>query len=294
MTAVRKRTLAVAARVLGLEVRTLDETSFLLQEPNAGRRVVRIGSRDLRTHLLMGKRAARRGMPQVHQHMARLFIGDQVARLLRATGATCVLDVGANAGQWAKGLRRAGYAGRIISFEPVSATYARLAKAAADDPEWHVHNWALGATDGTAEIHAGDRLSSLLEPSDFGRSWRSRMGQMETETIQVRRLESVFPEVTAGLSEVRAFLKMDTQGFDLEVVRGAGAALDRVVGLQSEVACLPLYDGMPRLNEQLTSYEAAGFETVGFFPVTQHAATMRAIEMDLVMVRPDEVRDPQG
>jgi hypothetical protein len=120
------------------------------------------------------------------------------------------------------------------------------------------------------------------------------MGEMETETIAVRRLSSVFEEVTAAfaaeLGEVRAFLKMDTQGYDLQVLEGAGDALRHVVALQSEVACLPLYDGMPRLPEQLTAYEAAGFQTVGIFPVTQHPATMRAIEMDLLMVRPDEVR----
>jgi hypothetical protein len=83
---------------------------------------------------------------------------------------------------------------------------------------------------------------------------------------------------------------MDTQGYDLQVLEGAGDALQQVVALQSEVACLPLYDGMPRLPEQLSTYEAAGFQTVGIFPVTQHPATMRAIEMDLLMVRPDEVR----
>jgi FkbM family methyltransferase len=294
MTAARQQALAATAKMLGLQVRALDPRSFLLQEPDAQRRVVRIGAPDLETDLLMSRRTARHRMPRVHQHLARFLLGDQVARLLQATGVTCVLDVGANAGQWAKKLRKAGYAGRIISFEPVSSTYARLSKAAADDKEWHVHNWALGSTNGTAEIHSGDRLSSMLVPSDFGRSWKSSMDRMETETIQVRRLESVFPEVTAGLGEVRVFLKMDTQGFDLEVVRGAGTALDRVVGLQSEVSCLPLYDGMPRLPEQLTTYEAAGFETVGIFPVTQHAATMRAIEMDLVMVRRGEVREPHG
>jgi FkbM family methyltransferase len=157
-----------------------------------------------------------------------------------------------------------------------------------------VHPWALGADDGTAEIHTGDRLSSLLPPSDFGLEWKSRMGQMESETITVRRLDSIFAEVTAELPEeigqVRAFLKMDTQGYDLRVLQGAGAALDHVVALQSEVACVPLYDGMPRLPEQLTAYEAAGFQTVGIFPVSQHPATMRAIEMDLLMVRPEQVR----
>jgi FkbM family methyltransferase len=230
----------------------------------------------------------------VHQFLTRFMLADNVSRLLRVSKANCVLDVGANVGQFAKRLRRAGYEGRIHSFEPVSATYARLEKAAADDPEWHVHNVALGSSNSQAEINTADRLSSILPPSDFGRSWKDKMNTMGTETIQVRRLDSLFAEVTAGLSEPRAFLKMDTQGFDLEVVRGSGAALDHVVALQSEVSCLPLYDGMPRLPEQLTAFEAEGFEIVGIFPVTNQAATLRAIEMDLLMVRADALRDPQG
>ena len=290
----RKGALALTGRMLGMDVRELDEGCYVLQKPGAGRRVLRIGAPHLRTELLLGRGAGRKQMPRVQQQIARYLLGEQVVRLLRATDANCVFDVGANAGQFARELRRAGYRGRIVSFEPVASTFARLARSAADDPEWHVRPWALGATDGTAEINTGDRLSSLLAPSDFGREWKSRMGEMQTETIEVRRLDSVFSEVTDGLveehGEVRAFLKMDTQGYDLQVMAGASNALPLIVGLQSEVACVPLYDGMPRLPEQLTTYENAGFQTVGIFPVTQHPATMRAIEMDLLMVRPEEVR----
>lgn len=294
MTPRRKGALALTGRMLGMDLRELDEGCYVLQNPGSARRVLRIGAPHLHTDLLLGPSPARRQMPRVQRQMARYLLGEQLIRLLRGTDTNCVFDVGANTGQFAGELRRSGYRGRIVSFEPVGSTFDRLAESAADDAEWHVRPWALGATDGTAEIHTGDRLSSLLSPSEFGREWKTSMSEMETETIEVRRLDSVFADVTQGLldeqGEVRAFLKMDTQGYDLQVMAGAVKALPLVVGLQSEVACVPLYDGMPRLPEQLTSYEDAGFQTVGIFPVTQHPATMRAIEMDLLMVRPEEVR----
>ena len=137
-------------------------------------------------------------------------------------------------------------------------------------------------------------MSSMLPASEFGKGWSDKLQQQTTETIQVRRLESVLAEAAAGLDPVRAYLKMDTQGFDLQVFEGAEAALDAVVAMQSEMSCVPIYDGMPRLPQQWAVYEDAGFEAVGVYPVTRDAPTLRAIEFDLVMVRAAEVRRPQA
>ena len=118
----------------------------------------------------------------------------------------------------------------------------------------------------------------------------SRVTRLRSLTpSQVRRLDGLLPELLEGLDEGRVFLKMDTQGYDLEVFAGAEGVLDRVVALQSELACVPIYDGMTRLPEQWATYEAAGFESAGVFPVSFHKDTVRAIEYDVVMVRPEEM-----
>lgn len=291
----RQRAFRILCRALDLEAERVDGDAYVLQRAPATRRLVRIGGRSLRTHLLVDKATARRRMHLLQRRMAEYLVVEQAAWLLRATEANCVLDVGANVGQYAKALRGAGYQGRIVSFEPVSRAFAQLRSAAADDPEWHVHPYALGRTDGTAQINADPKtLSSMLPASEFGREWSDRLSRPRTETIQVRRLDSVFDEVTAGLDPVRAYLKMDTQGFDLEAFAGAARTLDQVVGLQSEVACVPLYDGMPRMSEQVAAYEAEGFEAAGMFQVSRDLPTLRVIEFDLVMVRAAEVRSPTG
>ena len=97
-------------------------------------------------------------------------------------------------------------------------------------------------------------------------------------------------DATKGIDEPRVFLKMDTQGYDLATVRGAGDRLGELLGLQSEVSCVPIYDGMPRMTEQLDAYEAAGFAISAMFPVSRHRPTLRVIEFDVVMVRPEAVR----
>jgi FkbM family methyltransferase len=284
-----------AARRLGYRLDRIDDGCFLVQRHPAARQLIPIGKPRLGVHLVVEPKRSRRHIDMVQRRMAEYLLREQVAWVLRASGANCVLDVGGNVGQFGTSLRRAGYQGRIVSFEPVGRLFSRLEAVAAPDPDWWVRPYALGSSEGTAEIHRDSlTLSSLLSPSDFGRQWSDRLSHQETETIQVRRLDEVYAEATVGLPSVRAYLKMDTQGFDLEVFRGASDVLGEIVGIQSEVACVPLYEGMPRLAEQLATYEAAGFEAAGMFQVSRDLATLRVIEFDLVMVRPHEVRDPSA
>ena len=77
----------------------------------------------------------------------------QRMRLLRHYGVTVVLDVGANEGQYGRELRLAGYKGRIVSFEPMAAPFAKLATAARSDPGWDVVQLALGEANAETEIN---------------------------------------------------------------------------------------------------------------------------------------------
>ena len=216
-----------------------------------------------------------------------------VTAMLELYGVNCVFDVGANTGQYAKRLRRAGYRGRIVSFEPTSETFARLEKAAAQDPDWQVYRCGLGRTATTAEIHTGWKtMNSLLPPSDYGKDRYSRFAKSDTEEIVVRRLDEVMDEALAGLADPRPYLKMDTQGYDLEVFAGAGKRIGEFVGMQSEVACLRLYEGSPGMAEAVAVYEAEGFGITGMYPVTREATTGRVIEFDCVMMRAEAAPKP--
>ncbi|WP_405865796.1 MULTISPECIES: FkbM family methyltransferase [unclassified Streptomyces] len=217
---------------------------------------------------------------------AEYLCPQHVAAMLDFYGVNCVFDVGANAGQYAKRLRRFGYTGRIVSFEPTADAFERLCKAAADDPEWQVHHLGLGREDTVSSIHTGwNTMNSLLPPSDYGRGRYQRFTKTRTEEIRIRRLDGVMEEALDGIDEPRPFLKMDTQGYDLEVFAGAGERIGDFVGLQSEVAVLRLYEGSPKMSEAMATYEDSGFEITGMYPVTREAATGRVVEFDCVMVR---------
>ncbi|QNN51205.1 FkbM family methyltransferase [Nocardioides mesophilus] len=268
-------------------LRRLDDDAWLVQQ-GPRRQWHRVGPPEARSGLLVDLAAARAHMGAVQRGLGNWLAEEHVAHVLREARINCVLDVGANAGQYARRLRTAGYTGRIVSFEPVAEFVELLEAAAADDPEWRVLPYALGDSNTTAQINTtpGKRLSSLLPASDFGRKvFTEQLTAPTPETIEIRRLDGVLDEVVAGLSQPRVYLKMDTQGYDLQTFRGAGDRIGEVLAMQSEVACVPIYDGMPRLPEQLSEYERQGFEITGMYPVSRHAATLRVIEFDMVMVR---------
>src|SRR5262245_22203634 len=218
-----------------------------------------------------------------------LVLHDHLSMIFERYGVDCVLDVGANRGQYGRELRLAGYRGRLVSFEPVEQLSRELRETVAGDAAWTVQRVALGRQSGTAELNVTrhDVVSSFRAPGAFA---VERFGEATEvarhERVAIRRLEEVLDELCGDGPPPRCFLKMDTQGYDLEVFAGLGRWAEHVVGLQSEVAVIPLYTGMPRVAEALAHYEAAGFELTGLFPLSHDEGTGRMIEFDCVMVRP--------
>jgi FkbM family methyltransferase len=215
-----------------------------------------------------------------------------LGELLNQLEIDCVLDVGANNGQFAQRLRHSGYTGHIISFEPVPRFVDAMRTLAADDDKWTVHQLALGSTEGSLPLRVQRSFSSLLTSTDYGKQRFATLREFaDTDQIEVpiRRLDSMIDELLAplvqgGTADPRVFLKMDTQGFDLEVFRGLGDRTEHIVALQSEIALLMIYQQMPRMPEALAVYEAAGYELTGLYPVTREPDG-RVIEYDCTMVR---------
>lgn len=275
-----------------VQVQNLDDRTWVVQRSKGGvRNLRRIGPPKARTHLVSANGAAQRHARQIQQGISDYAGEAHIAWMLRRLEINVVLDVGANVGQFATKLREHGYEGRIISFEPLAELAEVLQKKSADDPDWQVLNYALGEEDGTAEINARPgAMSSLLPSSDFGESWHENLRKSRKETIQLRRLDSVYDDAVAGVDDPKVYLKLDTQGFDLPAFKGAGDVVKQVRAMQSEVSCVPIYDGMPKLHETLPVYEEAGFAINGMFPVNFDGPTARVIEFDMVLIR-DESAD---
>lgn len=206
-------------------------------------------------------------------------------------GVDCVLDVGANEGQFRDFLRReVEYYGWIVSFEPAPRPLATLQQRALVDKKWRIIGRALGASKGTATLNvaAHSTLSSLLLPR-FDQTRHSFANRQTVETLQVAvgTLDEELPIIMSELGVGRPFLKLDTQGFDLEVIKGSAQTIRSLVGLQVELSVIPLYEGMPNYVETIAALNALGFHLSNLFFVAGER-DLRLVEFDCVMVQPQK------
>jgi FkbM family methyltransferase len=217
---------------------------------------------------------------------------DSLRRLLDKLAIDCVFDVGANRGQFGDQLRDIGYHGTILSFEPVRAHFQVLSERAAARPPWKAFQYALGSQNAQAEINVNedDVLTSFLPTTTGPTSTLPRNRVVAKETVEVRRLDAIFAECMAGIGARRLYLKLDTQGFDLEALRGAEGVLDQFLGAQSEVSFIPIYQGMPTSLETIKEFQGRGFDVADFMPVTRASDGLLMMEMDCMFARNPAIR----
>jgi FkbM family methyltransferase len=165
-----------------------------------------------------------------------------------------VYDVGANAGQFGSWLRRRGYRGRIVSFEPVKAAFDRLKAAAELDGAWAAHRLALGAAAGSASINLSrnTQFSSFKRIRDDNPDPDSEI--VDSEEVPVETLDSM----TLG-GPSATFLKIDTQGFEREVLDGAAQLLKSTTGVLLELPIIHLYESSWTMPAALEYMRERGF-----------------------------------
>lgn len=200
---------------------------------------------------------------------------------------TGVIDVGANEGQYHDFVRaEVGFHGPLISAEPIPALAAQMDSRARRDPNWRVESIAMGPQAGssTFRVTAGSQFSSFLEPLESSRTqFYGQTAIEESITVSVDTLDALIDRHRAFLGD-RIYLKMDTQGFDLEALKGLTRHLDRVVALQSEASVRPVYHAMPHYTDTIRTIEGLGYTISQIFP-NNDANFPLLIEFDCHFVR---------
>ena len=227
----------------------------------------------------MLKRAGERSGLEVRRH--RPF-GSRRARLLAEREVQLVIDVGANRGQYAEELRRHGYQGRIVSFEPSAAAYAALEGRADVDERWQVRRLALSDGGPSLELGAADNFGSALPVGEQLAALFPEAVPAALERVPAARLDEVDLDLPPS---GRTLLKLDVQGYELRVLAGAAGILTDIAIVEAELSVVPLYDGQPLLADTLHALEDAGFALVALEPILRDWRTGEHLQFDGMFVR---------
>lgn len=187
-------------------------------------------------------------------------------RLLVSHNIDLVIDVGANSGQYGTTLRSLGYAGRIVSFEPMREAWLQLKEFADSDPEWQAIHMGLAEEPGELILNVAENSvsSSVLNMLPVHERHAPKSGYLREETISVSSLDSIFSDIR-GISH-SIWLKIDVQGFEDRVLEGAKGSLSEIEFVQIELSLTRLYENQLTYLETCRLLDNLGFDLVGIEP----------------------------
>jgi len=199
--------------------------------------------------------------------------------LLDKLNIELVLDVGANVGQYTYELFSKGFAGRVISFEPVSDMYKKLLVKSKSNDNWLVYEQcAVGEKEGEVEINVSKNFESS---SIFNVLERSIVAEPLTEFIKKENVKVI---KLSDIPEIKDYnkihLKIDVQGYEEMVLKGAVEIFNKVSSLELEISLVPLYDGALLPEVLITKLKEYGFSPVFYTSAFNNASTGAIMQLD--------------
>jgi FkbM family methyltransferase len=183
-----------------------------------------------------------------------------------------VIDVGAFEGNWSRMARRIWPASKIIMFEPNAAKLEVISRAARSLNATFFQD-LLGATDETEVVF------NLMESGSSVMSERSPLARTQ-ETRRLRRIDSAIPSL-----EGSTLLKIDAQGYELEILKGAENILPRIEAILLEVAVIEINEGAPLLAEAIVFMKSIGFVACEVLEIHRRPLDLALNQIDILFVR---------
>ena len=206
---------------------------------------------------------------------------------LQENNIDLVLDIGGNIGQFGKWLLDdINFKGKIISFEPITKAHNELVSASSAYNKWIVHErCAIGDFDGETVINISENLvsSSVLPINEAHTNIESKSKYISSEKTPIFKIDSLVNQI--DIKDYNCLLKIDTQGFEKEVLDGASKSLSSFKGIICELSTTTLYDGQSLWVDVISQIESAGFELWSIGNGFTDHKTGKALQLDSVFFR---------
>lgn len=227
---------------------------------------------------------------RLRRKLTGVHVDEEIARLasrpyLRANSVRTILDVGANEGQFARTALRVFPSAQVICFEPLPSVQASL-RALATESQGRVQlqPFALGEHDGQTEFHISSfsPSSSVLSFDQPLAALGDQIKTTSTVLVPVRRLSAW---ATSGSIADDIIMKLDVQGYEARVLRGAGELLTRSRIVIAETTFAPIYSGQASLGELCSILEPHGLKYREAFGVIRDGTSGEPLWQDSVFAR---------
>ena len=198
-------------------------------------------------------------------------------------GIDYIIDVGANIGQFGTEIFRNGFAGELVSYEPDPSLFRTLVETTGKHKNWRAFNFGVGSTLSELDLYVSknDGLSSsFLRMNRIHETLFPNTDAASTIKVPIVTLDNhlIIKE------SKKTFLKIDTQGFESEVLEGARELLKKIQLIQIEVSVINLYDGQANLLNLLQTLQESGLSIVDVLGINR--VNGKLVQFDLIGERP--------
>ena len=207
---------------------------------------------------------------------------DQLVKILAHFKINYIIDIGANIGQFSETILSTGFKGGIISFEPLSSAYKVLLKNSSNYLNWKVHKrCAIGNIDGNISINISKNSvsSSILPVSKTHVEASNDSKYIGSESVEIFKLDTVFAN-NIEIENKNVFLKIDTQGYEWDVLLGADLLLNHTLVILCELSYTNLYNGQKQWLDIVLKLKSLGFELWAIQYGLTEAQSGRSLQSD--------------
>jgi len=201
-----------------------------------------------------------------------------------------VIDVGAHVGQFSLLARRLFPAAKIIAFEPLKDGFDSLNENLAGTTNFQSFNVALGDTNGAQTMHRSEFApsSSLRKMGQLHKEAYPHTAGGSEETIAVKTLDSALDELDV---DGPIFLKIDVQGYEDAVLKGASKSLEKVDLLLIETSFFPLYEGQLLFDDIYKALINQGFHYAGSWGQWKKPTNGTILQQDALFIRTERTAE---
>ena len=215
-----------------------------------------------------------------------------LSELLKLYQVGTVFDIGANSGMSGEYFRNRGFAGKIVSFEPVRYLYEQLKKKASKDRLWLCENVAIGDQEGEQEIYltgGSGAANSFLVSTGHMERIAPELATVGREKVKLRTLRSIIDEHYPQGN--RLFLKIDAQGYEKKILESAGDELSKVVGIRIELSLVRNYVGEVLISDMLPYLYGLGFHMTAIEEAWSNRITQEVYQVDAMLFRTERLSE---